>query len=375
MDGETDGFVPPEFSEGQEQPDSSRENLGGVGGEEAQKGPLWREKVLEGMSQEDQEAVRRMRSFFEENGPGQKWYYSGAGGDISPTLIAPSDTEHWWVDPRYDASSRFYIVTGVNGGLVEDISNPYKTLGALVKEAVPWDQAWQRGRQTLVVDDRTTIEMVGGGTQEKETAPEDIDVIYTNPISTFPGPEALINLKAGGYVVSVELEGPGRGLDLYLLKYPIDGGNSRQANLHDFGWRHIGAEEVTKWDFPAAGGTIGSITDEKLTFNIHEKTRELTPEEKDILRLDSVAFFMEHTHKGLIGTGHGNVTPEFRKIYEEEYRSAVRGYLEVMNNLKGNSKELAGSIQDYVEEEMELGRGYPEHERAKEIFEEERARV
>lgn len=371
MSGETEGFVPPEYFEGEEGTNGDSIKKSGetsVGKEQSE--PLWREKVLEGMSQEDQEAIRRMRSFFEEKGPAQRWYYSGAGGDISPTLIAPSDTEHWWVDPSYEASTRLYLVTHQNINLENDITNPYRTLGAPIEEAVPWEQAWQSGRQTLSIDNRTTIKMVGGVTQDKETAPEGIDVIYTNPLSTFPGPDVFINLREGGYYVSVTLEDSNPKLDIHLLEYTSDNGESKRINLQDLGFRHIRTEEVTNWDFPAVGRIRGTTTGKKLRFNIYEKTREFTLEEKDILRLDSTAWEISGTYDNLIGIGLVSADPEFRRLYEEEFRGAVRRYFERINNLKGDSQDIADSVGAYVEDLIKGGEDSPEQAKIRRIYEE-----
>ena len=370
MSGEDEGFTPPEYSEEQEPQDKSDENLGGLGNKEVQKEPLWREKVLEGVSQKDQEAIHRMRLFFEEKETPQTWYYSGASADISPTLIAPSDTVHWWVDPSYDASSHLHLVTHAGERLEGDISSPYKTLGDSVQEAVPWEQAWQDGRQTLNIDGRTTIEMVGGKTQEKGTAPEKIDVIYTNPFSTFPGPDALINLKMGGYYVAVTVDERPPNLDLRQLEYTFEEGGLRKVSLQDLGFRHIRTEEVANWSFPAVGRIRGTTTGGQLKFNVYEKEREFTPEEEDILRLDSVGFWIDTTHNGLIGIGLVNAPPEARKMGEEEYRSAVRMYFDVMNSLKGDSLDTANSVSDHIREVMARS-GSSEHETALRIFNEE----
>src|SRR3989344_3249413 len=61
---------------------------------EPEKIPQWYLHATDGMSLHDQQSITELRRFFTDQGTPQHWYYSGSGRDISPTFIAPFNTEH-----------------------------------------------------------------------------------------------------------------------------------------------------------------------------------------------------------------------------------------------------------------------------------------
>lgn len=84
------------------------------------------------MSPKDQNAINGLRKLCNKNRDHQRWYYSGSGNDISPTIIAPYDTEHWMVDVGYDATHNFFFPIKS-----QQFYGPFQKLGGRVETTVP----------------------------------------------------------------------------------------------------------------------------------------------------------------------------------------------------------------------------------------------
>lgn len=296
--------------------------------------PQWYISATEGMSSTDQQAVGELRKLFTEHGTPQRWYYSGSGGDISPTFVAPFDTEHWMVDVGYDATHRFF-----HESYSLAFSEPYQKLGGRVETTTPWDEGWRNKRQTVVIDDKTRLQLVGGKTQDRETTPDLIDVIYTNPYSTTPGPDAWIALKTGGYyIVGSDRDDRKR---TRLLSF--------NKSLEDLGVRRVRTVKLDTLHYPQAGKIAGTTDSKPVWYQVYEKSRPFTPEEEDMLQLDSSLWEIGCELDDFIYRfDTGNFPEDIARKMEADLSTAFARYLDKVQNLKGNSDALSQQVQARV---------------------------
>ncbi|MEI6532689.1 MAG: hypothetical protein WCO06_02525 [Candidatus Roizmanbacteria bacterium] len=113
----------------------------------------WQKQIVSGMPIVDKRTIYRVRNFLARNGSKQRWQYVGAGVDIFPTIIAPADTTHWYVDPDYGPERRFRSADQIERCLTD----PYNLVGSTVHTDKPWDVAMSTGYQRLTVDGSTKI--------------------------------------------------------------------------------------------------------------------------------------------------------------------------------------------------------------------------
>jgi len=302
---------------------------------ESDAAPQWYVHATDGMSQPDQRAVQELRNLFTEHGTQQRWYYSGSGGDISPTFVAPYDAEHWMVDVGYDATHRFF-----HASYSQEFSEPYQKLGGKVETTTPWVEGWKNKRQTVTIDGKTKLQLIGGKTQDAETTPDSIDVIYTNPYSTTPGPDAWIALKAGGYyVVGSDRDDRTKTRLLSLNK-----------SLEDLGVRRIKTVKVDSLHYPKAGKVAGTTDGKPIWYQVYEKSRPFTPEEEDMLQLDSSLWEIGCELDDFIYRfDTGNFPEDEARKMEASLSTAFTRYFDRIQNLKGNSGALSQQVQAQVE--------------------------
>lgn len=301
--------------------------------------PLWWQHATEGMNAEDQLSIQRMRAFLGEKAKNQRWYYSGSGPDVSPTFIAPYTTEHWYVDPSYNESHRFYRET-----LGQEFSEPFQKLGGKVELARPWEEAWKTRRQTITVDGKTTLQLIGGLTQDKRTAPDRIDVIYTNPYSTSPGPDALIALKTGGYYVYANDRD----------EEPKFNFSDHSGRMEDLGFKKVDTFPLTNAHFPNVGELRTTTDGKPLFYQVYEKTRAFTPEEEDILQIDSSLWEIDYVlDEYVFRFDNGNFPPELAAVMDEDLSTAFTRYFDRITHSKGSS---ADTIQ---QAEARMNRYFP----------------
>ncbi len=171
---------------------------------EQQPEPEWKHRALEQLSPADRRAVEVIQGEFARYlGPDQVWYQADARTDLTATILAPACAKHWRVDPAYSADS---FVHGYHPHGKENygkqLTNPFQALGANVEVALPWQDAWQQGRQGMRLAGETVLEMRGGHHNDPKTMPTQVDVIYDALGSPQVGPELLSRLSIGGIIVA-----------------------------------------------------------------------------------------------------------------------------------------------------------------------------
>lgn len=302
---------------------------------EPEKIPQWYQHATDGMSLHDQQSITEVRRFFTDQGNSQHWYYSGSGRDISPTFIAPYDSEQWMVDVGYDSSHNWF-----QASFSQDLSKPYEKLGAHVKTAVPWDDGWRNKRQTVIIDGKTKLQLVGGKAQDKETVPDSIDVIYTNPYSYSPSPDALIKLKTGGYYVIGNLRSSTDTTKLRNFK----------KTLGDFGLQLVKNVKINTLHYPKAGKVAGTTDGKSLWYQVYEKSRAFTPEEEDMLQMESsLSEIAYELQMFLYRVSNENLQEEIDRHVEADLSQAFVRYFAGICHLKGNSEGLLHQVQARVE--------------------------
>lgn len=307
-------------------------------------GPSWWQNAIKGMSPEDAREISKLRRYFTDKGLPQHWYYSGAGSDISPTLIAPHQSEHWFIDPSYDSSNNLHRVRSG-----EELTEPYRRLGAEVHLDNPWDDAWRLRSQTIRIGEGTAIRLAGGRTQDIATVPDSIDVIYTNPFSTTPGPDALSRLRKGGLYIFTNDRPDG--------EKPI--AESFGKTLEDLGFRLVYTSVVGNYHFPNAGKIRSSSEGKPIIFQVYEKTRDFTPVEEDLLHLDSsLREILEEFDEFVFRYDTGNFPVERAYQLEADLRTAITRYFVGVKNLKSDdrsySETMSARLKTYFETDEDL---------------------
>lgn len=283
----------------------------------------------------DKYTLIETRRLIQERSQRQIWYYSGANSDITPTLLAPLDSKHWWVDPAYDGSHRFH-----RNSLGEEITAPFAKLGAATELETNWEDAWRQKKQEITVDRDMSIHLVGKQTQESDTTPGIIDVIYTNAYSTTPDPKAFINLRKDGLYVVVDDSPSGKKSKLDLP--------GRQGNLIQMGFQEIYTKKM-KLHFPALGVMHATTNDKDVTIHIYEKTRNFFPEEEDLLHLDSSLWEINYVFDDFVFRfDTGNLPISVSIQLEDSLRSALTRFRERLISLKAMKNSNPG-IVDFFE--------------------------
>lgn len=316
--------------------------------------PQWYLHATDGMSFHDQQSITEVRRFFTDQGNPQRWYYSGSGRDISPTFIAPYNTEYWMVDVGYNRSHHWF-----HASFSQDLSEPYGKLGARVGTVVPWDDGWRKKRQTVIIDGKTKLQLVGDKAQNKETVPDSIDVIYTNLGSPRPGPDALVRLKTGGYYI---VGNPPKG---------ISGTELRNFNktLADFGLRDIKVVEVNLLHYPKAGKVAGMADGNRMEYHVYEKSRAFTPEEEDMLQMKSSLSEIDYElQMFLYRVSNENLQERVDRHAEKNLSQAFARYFANIYHLKGNNEGLLQQVQARVEAYFPEDGTFPEVLREKDLF-------
>jgi len=297
----------------------------------------WYSRVLEGMSPEDCQSITKLRAYFRQQGPNQKWFYGGAGRDVTPVMIAPVDTEHWFTDLIY--SENHHMNTDLRDK-VAVMANPLRRLGASVTKTKDWLDVWHDGRQKLTVDGTTVIQLVAGDVHDDLGLPQSFDVIYRR-YSPDLNPDILIGLKTGGHYLVC-----GREQEDRVLTHK----NNLGKSFTDLGIIEVDTVMVKKLKFPKAGDIDATSNGDKVWFHIYQKTRAFTPEEENMLKLNSsLTEIQRAANSFIILPQESNVTPEIVNKMEERLELVLRRYFERKNQLKGNSTVLASKVQQTID--------------------------
>lgn len=236
----------------------------------------WYDRILELLSPTDREAVGRMRAFFLQRPTPQNWYYPLAGADNVPIFIAPRLTTHWLVDLGYDRKAREqarkYKYT--ERVLADNFVRPFERLGAKVTLEFPWETALRNRRQTMIIDSDTRIELVGADIDYEEIVPRPYDVIYNND---------YLGMQILGEFIELKTRG------LYVFAAAMDFDNtlrdhSSGLSLADFGLTKQATFVVENFSLPGIDRIESVPAGTEVFFQIYEKPRDFTEEEKDILK-------------------------------------------------------------------------------------------
>lgn len=245
--------------------------------EREQESPVWYKKLTEGLEPKDKTTLLKLQRSFAQRGPNQNWLYIGAGTDLTPLLVAPTDAHHLFVDPAYRSGDFF---TYPPQKLTAELYQPWVDRSIPVKLNDPsWEHGAAQGNQTLQIQHGPTVEL-----QAKPLAfadlPETIDAIYTNPVSYQPEGAALEKLKVGGFIVCAISETITFG---YIDK-----------QLEDFGFVQVVQVKVQHLDANLTKGRPGSISDRVKDIRVFEKKRTFTAEETVQLRFHALLRAIEY---------------------------------------------------------------------------------
>lgn len=242
----------------------------------------WRTKILEGMDAIDKDNLIKLRELLQSRGFTQRWYYGGAGKDIIPVIIAPPDTEHWWVDPVYDSSAGIHMTYGFEPSegettsevLGRQLTEPFRKLGAGIETVRPWNEALKSKRQSILIDGQTKIELFGNITSEAKTLPPSINVVYTSAGTIPPHPSVIDILKVGGILLHAR--------DISRHSQPNDTERSfynwYNVNLLQTGMERLGTVTIDTLHFPQIENLRSQLSGTKVAFDLLEKTRNFSPD-------------------------------------------------------------------------------------------------
>ncbi len=238
--------------------------------------PEWSQRLLENMSSEDQQTVQKLRRSFEKRGKNQQWYYAGAGTDIEPVLIAPTDTTHYFVDPNDEMGSEYWEKRLADSWLRDtplEVSNTHEN--------------------TV----RSSLEGGGGIVWQGQPAesapviPDQLDAIYTNGISIDPSPHALDKLRVHGFMVL-----NGYGTPDKILNHP-----TAVRPLSEMGIVPLVNDVAIKQLNPADSQSLLNYSyGRRRTIHVYEKTRAFTPAEQVDLVLNANCLHLHYALRYLL---------------------------------------------------------------------------
>lgn len=308
-------------------------------------GSNWQDIIVEGMHAQDVLAIGELRSFFVDRGIPQVWYYAGAGVDVSPIFIAPIHAEHWFIDPRYNEGHKFYDQSFLN-----ELFDPYRKLGVDVTLDHSRDQASGVNKWVLLIDGNTRLRLIGGKTQDSLSVPQSVDVVYTNPYSTSPGPDSLSTLRVGGLFVAAN----DREKKTEVINVP-------DKTIDDFGFRLIKVVKIENYHFNRVGKIRATTEGETIYFNIYEKTRSFSTAEKDQLQLGSSLWEFSVVFRDYVLRYEGStISQQALQQLEIDLKRAIQRYFARIAKLGSSGDKDVAKIQlkiaEYFESDEELPR-------------------
>ncbi len=228
----------------------------------------WREKVTAELSAEDKLRWNALRATLCARGANEVWSYPAAGFDMLPVLLAPAGTRHEFIDPRYKDLQK------QDPRVRQHVLEPFENLGAT--GSLTQDNAEQL---RLDLDDSTSIDFLPSLAEEHpSTGP--VDVVYNNYVSWYKGPaptSTLGRLKVHGlFIYGSRLPHTDRADHLLGV----------DDNLESFGFKKRDHVSISSLKIPAIE-KANIARGQQLHLTLMEKERELTPEEMDVLQLNS----------------------------------------------------------------------------------------
>lgn len=288
----------------------------------------WQSRILKRVNQHDKEAIEELRMMLSTD-EDQTWYYSGAGVDLLPLIFSQLNSTHVRVDPGYKKNHMFY-----RDGLADNFTRPFKNLRVPINLSKEWDEALEQGSQTITIDGKTIIELVGKKTQAQEATPTRIDVIYTNPFSPSPDTSAYKALEIGGFFIKA-----------FLKEATIKSANYLGIPLEDIGFSFIKNISIDKAHFPVVGKVAGTTDGKALDLHIYQKTREITDQEYLKLQVISRSSEMVNVFANFVfAYDYSNLNDSSKQITEDEYADAVERYVKTIVLLKMNDLESANKL-------------------------------
>lgn len=243
----------------------------------------WQDRALRGVSTKDKKVYEQFKEFVQDCSELPRWYYGGAGVDITPTLIAPVKTEHWWVDPVYNLFAginyTYFNPREMNDDLRamklgELIEQPYKRIGCELSLLKPWQEALKQANQTLSVDGQTTIRMMGDLTSVPATRPDSCGAIFSSFATYKPHPSVLKALRIKGKFIDRSPADQHYGL--HPERHSLEGSYKLPAEL--LGFEFVRSFHLDTLFFPAFGKLRINNSGVATIFYVFEKKAEMEAE-------------------------------------------------------------------------------------------------
>lgn len=316
--------------------------------------PAWWADMGKRLTGIDKKAFIGLREYIGKNG-GQRWLYPMSGVDITPIIIGPADAEHTYLDISYIDNDPVYPYG--KSLLAEAFQHSFQRLGASVRTRLSWDHALHKKRQDIEVDGKTMIHLVGEDQEDKsvkEIYDMTFDVMYNNAGMQITN--LLPQLKVGGlYIVKIPYNSDFDSSSIYewLIRNEISIGEGhsfadfKDRTLEDFGFVPIFGIPFRDLHFPQVSKNDLVVDKGSAFFQVFQKTREFTQEEKDQLAAVQLLQLMDKRSMWFLT----EEVKESKQEYTETYKKIIQEYLQGIKKIFVTSPDLAQKVHSFVEQQ------------------------